>query len=1557
MSEYSCLLWPKPLFLWYQLIVNMKRIITSLSVLGLMFSLSVNAQIKNQQNSQTSRPDNAPSEAKARYVKNQDYMSQNSMGYSETYHADSLRGFDETWVKAELLSRGVYGAEYMSFLPRVKREYINKKYSIGEFAAKPIQTVPSSNGGNISAKPTGGSAVINLAPCVNEDFESTALGQYTGANSVTGWTVESGMNNTTIYSQLGNTNYGAACNANALASWNAGSPELWVVQTPILSVPSIGTLPNSPLGGTQVLKMQDASPTGLMTRIRSTFPVTAANTLFQFAYAGSWDGQHDCCGQPGFRIDMYQVPCAGGTPTLLTCSNVSLTPSGPSCSSGVPGYSVTGGVSWTNWVVRFIDLTPYIGSCVTIQVTNADCSYWGHHGSAYFDARCGGQLIGTNLSGNGGFIPGPVSFCAGSNQAVISAPLGYSTYSWVPPITSAPIPVAQATLSTLTINNPIPNSVYTVYLTGSSGCQYTSTNAIVFTSVNIAGIGSTTTCIGGASGSATVQGSGSGTGYNYVWSNYATNSVISTGSTTGNMATVNGLAPGVYSVNITGLGASGCGNSGATVTITSAPAAVIPVLKPYCGSEAYLSVTGGSNFQWYNGNAAISPTLGGAAMNYTVQNPVNQSIYWLSYLSQYGCQDSVRFTLVSSTPGIIGPPLVSWICPGGTNGTAVISMTPAAGAPPGINSWSVYATGNTPAYSTSLFPTSSNSYTATNLAAGSYSVKAFDGSCKYGINFNVVPFVYTWSVSPTTATLCPGNSIASAISFPTPPSQTQYSYSWTPNVWLAGNANTYSSTIITPVVSVGTTSTVIYSIIVTPSVVNCPMTKTIAITAVNPPTPTITLIPNLCNNSSLYSIGVNPPGGTFSTGITGTANPISPNGGIITPSLANIGVNNFVYSISVNTCIATNTATYEVSQFRTAALTNSVPPLCVTNAPFNLMNIVQSAAGGTWIATPNNPALPGGAIQTGGAGSFSFNPAVFPNTGNYSITYSTSSTPNPATCSHSTQIFVSVTKTITPSITPVSEFCRNENNKTISVNPAGGSWYNNPAVSAAGVISPTLAASPSSIAFYSIAIGPCVNTNSTVLLASNFNPAGFTGPIPAMCINSPVYNLMSIVQSTLGSWTGPGVSNNTYAPSTFSTNVGLTPMNHVLLYSVPSTPNALLCPDSRTVAVSLYNPPTPQIANVGPFCNNSAPVQMTVSPNAGYWTSSAYVTSGGVFTPSASSVGNNAIQYVIGTSTCNAQLTKFVAVEAFVSAKITSQLPDQCNNGPIINLSPFTYGGNGSWVGQGINGSTFNPALTGSGTFTLIHKTASSPSGLCPDEDMISVNVYSLATPVMSKIGPLCTNAKPIQIQVSPVGGLFSGPSMGMVTLEGKFSPAAGLIGDNLVNYSITSGPCVAYAQMTVVVEKFVSAAFDRSVSPICLIEGKTNPINLDGYVVNPGGYWEGDGISPGTKMFDPNNAKLGKNNKVTYYTNSAPTTSLCPDKTEITIEVRPQPKVTAFSSLNTGCAPTEIVFNSASYTDGEGTWTFDDGSEIKTGFTVSHVYTAPGIYNATYSYKDDSWL
>jgi gliding motility-associated-like protein len=704
----------------------------------------------------------------------------------------------------------------------------------------------------------------------------------------------------------------------------------------------------------------------------------------------------------------------------------------------------------------------------------------------------------------------------------------------------------------------------------------------------------------------------------------------------------------------------------------------------------------------------------------------------------------------------------------------------------------------------------------------------------------------------------------------------------------------------------------------------------------------------MCNTGPLYPITVSPGGGNFITGITGTANPISSNGQLNPSVFSSYGVKTFTYSIAVNTCVATQTATYEVSQFFPATLTSSVPPLCVTNSPFNLMNIVQSTVNGSWSGT---------GVQ-GGGGSYQFNPANL-NTGSYAITYSTFSSPNPTVCPAFSNLNVPVTKTITPFITPVPEFCTNSAQKNMTVNPSGGSWYNNSAVSSAGVISPTLAAIPASVAFYSVQIGPCVNTNTTVLNASKFNPAGFTGTVNNLCINSPAVNLMAIVQSTAnGVWSGPGVTSNTFLassldPGPYASASG----NYVLQYMTQSSPNLTLCPDSRTIAVNVADPIVPQISNAGPFCNNASAVQLTVVPSTGYWTTSSYLSGGGVFDPSLGSVGNNAVQYVVGSATCNVQQTKFISVEAFVSAKISSQLPDQCTTGAPVSLVPLTVSSGGLWSGPGIAGSTFNPGLTGSGTFTITHSTSSSPSGLCPDQAEMAVNVYSLATPVISKKGPFCNSSLPVQLDVTPVGGLFGGSNVGIVTLGGKFNPASAAIGDNLVNYSITSGPCVAYAQATIVVEKFISAAFDKSVSPICLIPGKTAQINLEAYVQNPGGTWDGDGVIPRTSMFDPFTATKGKNNTVTYYTHSMPTASLCPDQRSITIEVRDVPKVAAMSNSPAACAPAEIIFNTPTFPEtapGEGTWNFDDGSEPQTGFQVTHVYTTPGVYHATFSYKDD---
>src|SRR5690606_31125786 len=167
-------------------------LIVALTVL--MFGTAINAQNDN---------------AKTAYIKNQDYLSASSTQSFKNVYGDSLRGFDEKKIKEDIILIYTLQEEMLFVLNRAKRDYINKKYSIGEYSPTyksdnlklaqsllPLQnnSLPPNNSKTIG----GGNQIINVAPCVNEDFELTPAGPYTGAinaYAVTGWTIESRNHN------------------------------------------------------------------------------------------------------------------------------------------------------------------------------------------------------------------------------------------------------------------------------------------------------------------------------------------------------------------------------------------------------------------------------------------------------------------------------------------------------------------------------------------------------------------------------------------------------------------------------------------------------------------------------------------------------------------------------------------------------------------------------------------------------------------------------------------------------------------------------------------------------------------------------------------------------------------------------------------------------------------------------------------------------------------------------------------------------------------------------------------------------------------------------------------------------------------------------------------------------------------------------------------------------------------------------------------------------------------------------------------------------------------
>ncbi|MDI1354393.1 MAG: gliding motility-associated C-terminal domain-containing protein [bacterium] len=814
---------------------------------------------------------------------------------------------------------------------------------------------------------------------------------------------------------------------------------------------------------------------------------------------------------------------------------------------------------------------------------------------------------------------------------------------------------------------------------------------------------------------------------------------------------------------------------------------------------------------------------------------------------------------------------------------------------------------------------------------GTYSVLVSNSICPIVRTVSVLVVSYpVFSITPASYTICQGGSLTAIASMITNP--TQYSYLWTGpgTIWNPGA----QSTLIQPPLQAANVQfgAVNYSVVVTPTVHSCPSSTFITVTINNPVTPQLMMPSPLCNITNGLQLSAVPGGGTWS------ANPAVTTSGFFSPNLAAIGTNTVSYAVSIGTCIANNTATLLVSQFHSANLGSVLGQICVQDAPIRLMNLPQDTLTGSWFG----PNVSANLFTPAGLATGIYNLTY--STVSSNLSYSTISQPNPNTCPSSTILAVSVFNPPIPLITSIAPVCNNAATVALTANPIGGVWIGNAGISPSGIQTPALNLIGTNTLTYTAGQGTCVASSSQTFHVSRFNTAALTATVPHLCVSSSPVNLMSIVQNTNGSWSGLGVnSTNVFNPGGLPTNT------YVLSYNTLSSPVATLCPDTRTVGAYVLNPPTASVSLAGPYCSNKPAVQMTVSPSTGSWVPTPYLNSNGIFTPSLSAIGNNVIQYIIGTSTCNAKQTIYVSVEAFVPATIVSQVGDLCNNSPAVNLGPLTANNMGTWSGPGLTGSSFNPAVTNAGVFHVFYKTASSPSGLCPDADTLAIRVFSLAVPIISQVGPFCNTTAPFELQVSPVGGLFGGTNNGAVSPSGLFQPALGITGNNLVSYSISSGPCIAYAQSMIAIEKFVSADFEKQVDPAYCKNHVA--FDLNSLVKNPGGFWSGPGVTG--SMFNPAKANIGDNNVIVYQTHSSPTALLCPDSSAVRIRVKDFPKVTASSNVTSGCSPLMVLLNSPSYDNGVGTWNIDDGSAPESGFYVSHVFTTPGTYQVVYNYTD----
>lgn len=483
------------------------------------------------------------------------------------FDVDSLSGFNEPLHNKNAIKENMFGQEYKSYMYRAKRNFLKDKYSLESKYSNSFNLRPPNSNNQI------------MAACTNLDFE---------AGNLAGWTETNGFNTNS------NTMAGCCPTAGGNALLISGGTD-----------PLTGISLNSPLGGNWVCKINDQTTGGYTDRISQTFNVTPANSLIQFAYLAVLEAAgHNCPDQPYMNIRL--LDCNNN---IIPCPQVDIQ-AGTGCGS-VNGFVNGGSFFYTNaWQVSALDLTPYIGSCITIQVTAGACTQGGHWGYGYIDAKCLPMNVTVN---NTQFPVGTnatnVAVC-GNLTGTITAPPGLGPYMWNGPAGSGVTNLNSQTFTTSTVGtytltmNPIGSCGPIIRLVN---LQIVATPIAAFNFTNSACSGSIN-CINTSS----VNSGPVISGIQWVWNDATPNLTVNPASHT---YTTSG--PKQIKLIVTNL--AGCKDSiSHTIVITQKPTANF-IVNDGCSGTAFnftnMSTTssGVYNSSWNFGNTNVS----------TVTNPTH----------------------------------------------------------------------------------------------------------------------------------------------------------------------------------------------------------------------------------------------------------------------------------------------------------------------------------------------------------------------------------------------------------------------------------------------------------------------------------------------------------------------------------------------------------------------------------------------------------------------------------------------------------------------------------------------------------------------------------------------------------------------------------------------------------------------------------------------------------------------------------------------------------------------------------------------------------------------
>ncbi|MEQ8705199.1 MAG: SprB repeat-containing protein, partial [Phaeodactylibacter sp.] len=505
------------------------------------------------------------------------------------------------------------------------------------------------------------------------------------------------------------------------------------------------------------------------------------------------------------------------------------------------------------------------------------------------------------------------------------------------------------------------------------------------------------------------------------------------------------------------------------------------------------------------------------------------------------------------------------------------------------------------------------------------------------------------------------------------------------------------------------------------------------------------------------------------------------------------------------------------------------------------------------------------------SGSISFDYCASGIPGNASITVNTQTW-----ASNETVTFSNVTIECVDNPAPIPGFpnrCELANLLALPTNIVGimGNWSGSGV--SGNIFDPSIGPGTYPLTFTPLA-GNCVSPATTTITVIPAETPNLPIP-PPFCETQADIPLNTTVPpgGITGTWSGPGVTGTTFDPDAPATGPGT--------WTLTFTPDPGECATIATVDVTVDPAQDITLSSpAGPFCDTDAAVPLGISPGVpGNWSGPGV--SGSSFNPAAANIGTNTITFTPSGGGCltAASYTFDLEVQSGIAVSLDPIGP-VCALGGTVDLPPTQSGISGTWSGNGVSGSIFNPLVAGAGSTTLTFTPSGGGSCTAPATTTVQVQAEQTYTPLPPPGSPFCeSSVTPVLLNTTfnGVSGSWSGSG---VSGGNTFIPANAGTGSWTLAFDPAPGACANSNTVTVQVEAEQVPALDNFGGPYCSGGGLIPlPGNQDGVA----GTWSGTGVSGGN--FDPGQANPGSNT-LTF----TPTPGACAAAVTTTISVNAGP-------------------------------------------------------------------